>query len=79
LSREDGAIVELAGFNKDLVAKHEVPERDHHRRRRFLEHPDDDAIVGSNSSTRAVHSARGGHSPGRVDGSAEAGRADWVG
>jgi hypothetical protein len=54
LSRKDEAIVQLAGFNEDLVAKHEVPERGHQIRRRHLEHPDDDAIVGSNSSTAAV-------------------------
>ncbi len=50
LPRDDKSIVELAGFNEDFVSKHEVPQRNHQRRRRLFEHPDDDAIVGSNSS-----------------------------
>jgi hypothetical protein len=58
LSRKDEAIVELADFIEDLVAKHEVPERSHELRRRSLEHPDDDAIVRSNSSTAAVDRIR---------------------
>jgi hypothetical protein len=46
LASEDKTVVKLAGFNEDFVAKHEVSERGHHRRRGLLEHlDDDDAIV----------------------------------
>ena len=63
--REDTAIVELAGLDEDLVTRHEVPERTHHRFRRFSEHSDDDAIVGSHSSTSGVEGQELTRSSGR--------------
>jgi len=49
-SDEDKAVIELAGLNEDLVTKHEIPERDPRRLGWLLEHIDDDASVGTDSS-----------------------------
>jgi hypothetical protein len=64
LTREDKPIVEFSGLNEDFVAKHEVPERDHHRSRGFLEHPDDDAIVAPNGQTLSSHDGCRGQARG---------------
>jgi hypothetical protein len=59
LTDKDEPIVDFARFDKDLMAKYEVPEPLHQRRRRLPEHlDDDDGIVRLNSSTGAVDSCR---------------------
>ena len=71
LARDDKTVDKLAGLNEDLMVKHEVPERDHRRRRRLVEHlDDDDAIVKANGSN--AHPTWGAASPappGSVKGS----------
>jgi hypothetical protein len=46
---------------RDLAAAHEIPERDHQRVGRLLEHlDDDDAIVEADKSTRRGTEWHGG-------------------